>query len=144
MSFHGSQTLGALHIMENWVYATASARNAATGFKNTDVGKIAYQSDEGSYWRLTATTPTWQVVGFSNASPAVPQNWYFITALTGGGLTNLDGQDASKLVFGHIVLITISDSTSGYTYQNGAPVSAQGDIAVLGNAGARWRKTLGF
>ena len=33
------------------------------GFTNhfaADVGKIAYQEDSGTYWRLTAVTPTWK------------------------------------------------------------------------------------
>lgn len=47
------------HKIENWTYANASARTSATGFVSADVGKVAYQSDNGSYWRLTAITPTW-------------------------------------------------------------------------------------
>lgn len=47
------------HILENWTYADAAARTGATGFVAADVGKIAYQTDTGEYWRLTATTPTW-------------------------------------------------------------------------------------
>jgi hypothetical protein len=60
MALHSNST--ANHILESWVYANASARNAATGFVTADVGKIAYQSDTGEYWRLTATTPTWAPV----------------------------------------------------------------------------------
>jgi len=56
--FHSASTYN--HILENWTYANAAARTGATGFVAGDVGKIAYQTDEGSYWRLTATTPTWQ------------------------------------------------------------------------------------
>jgi prepilin-type N-terminal cleavage/methylation domain-containing protein len=43
----------------NWTYANAAARTGATGFVAGDIGEIAYQSDNGTYWRLTATTPTW-------------------------------------------------------------------------------------
>jgi hypothetical protein len=28
-----------------------------------DVGRIAFQTDTGQYWRLTAITPTWQLIG---------------------------------------------------------------------------------
>jgi hypothetical protein len=46
--------------LETWTYATAAARTGATGFVAGDIGKIAYQTDDGTYWRLMAVTPTWQ------------------------------------------------------------------------------------
>jgi hypothetical protein len=42
-----------------WTYPNAAARTGATGFVAGDIGKIAYQSDTSTFWRLTATTPTW-------------------------------------------------------------------------------------
>jgi MSHA biogenesis protein MshQ len=42
-----------------WSYANASARLAATGFVGTDVGKVAMQLDNSTFWVLTATTPAW-------------------------------------------------------------------------------------
>jgi hypothetical protein len=53
------QDLTLTHRLETWVYADAAARTGATGFVAGDIGRIAYQSDNGTYWRLTATTPTW-------------------------------------------------------------------------------------
>ena len=50
------------HRLESWVYATAAARTGASGFVSGDIGRIAYQTDNGTYWRLTAITPTWQSV----------------------------------------------------------------------------------
>ncbi|SRR5581483_8643664 len=50
------------HIIERWVYANAAARTSATGFVTGDIGKIAYQTDTGQYWRLITTTPTWQII----------------------------------------------------------------------------------
>jgi len=32
---------------------------AATGFVSGDVGRLAFQTDQNAYYRLTATTPTW-------------------------------------------------------------------------------------
>jgi hypothetical protein len=60
MSLHSNQTYN--HPIENWVYANAAARTGATGFVTADVGKVAYQTDSGDYYRLTATTPTWQLI----------------------------------------------------------------------------------
>jgi hypothetical protein len=47
------------HKIENWTYANAAARTGATGFLAADIGKLAYQTDNQTYWRLTAVTPTW-------------------------------------------------------------------------------------
>jgi hypothetical protein len=74
MNYHSQST--ANHILESWTYANAAARTGATGFVATDVGRIAYQSDNGSYWRLTATTPTWQYLddlinNFSTAAQSI-------------------------------------------------------------------------
>jgi Tfp pilus assembly protein PilV len=42
-----------------WTYANAAARTGATGFVASDIGQLAYESLSQTYWRLTATTPTW-------------------------------------------------------------------------------------
>lgn len=61
--FHSLQT--ANHKTENYTFADAAARAAGSGytFAAADLGKIAYQTDTGSYWRLTATAPTWVQMG---------------------------------------------------------------------------------
>lgn len=63
MSLHSQQT--ANHLIESWTYASASARQNATGFLSTDVGRIAWQSDVGAYYRLTGNSP----VGWFALSP---------------------------------------------------------------------------
>src|SRR5215472_15123594 len=67
MPLHAEQSYN--HRLETWVYANASARTSATGFVTGDLGKIAYQTDTGEYYRLTATTPTWVII--SNISTSV-------------------------------------------------------------------------
>lgn len=42
-----------------WSYADATARLGATGFASADVGKVAMQLDNSTFWVLTAITPTW-------------------------------------------------------------------------------------
>lgn len=42
-----------------WTYADASALSAASGFAASDVGQLAYQSDNQTYWRLQTPAPTW-------------------------------------------------------------------------------------
>lgn len=64
---HNSLGLGDIHRLANWEYATAVARLAATGFTADDIGKIAKQIDNNTFWELTAVTPAWlQVGGGSN------------------------------------------------------------------------------
>ena len=64
---HNSLGLGDIHRLANWEYATTAARLAATGFSADDIGKIAKQIDNNTFWELTAVTPAWlQVGGGSN------------------------------------------------------------------------------
>ncbi len=42
-----------------WDYANAAARAAATGFVMEDVGQLAFQRSDQTYWRLQSPTPTW-------------------------------------------------------------------------------------
>lgn len=64
MASHKGLTGTDIHVPYTYVYANATARNAATGFVSADVGKLARQTDDNSLWILTATTPTWvQVSG---------------------------------------------------------------------------------
>lgn len=63
MAKHSESGLGARHPVHNWTYATLAARLAATGFVAADVGKLALQTNDYSYWQLTAITPTWAKLG---------------------------------------------------------------------------------
>jgi hypothetical protein len=56
------QDLTLNHRLESYVYANAAARTGASGFVSGDVGRIAFQTDTGQYWRLTTTTPAWQII----------------------------------------------------------------------------------
>ena len=47
------QDLTANHIIESWTYANAATRTGATGFVPGDVGRISFQQDNNTYWRLT-------------------------------------------------------------------------------------------
>ncbi len=60
---HNSLGLGDIHRLANREYATTAARLAATGFSADDIGKIAKQTDNNTFWELTAVTPTWLQVG---------------------------------------------------------------------------------
>jgi hypothetical protein len=53
-----------IHRMENWVYPNEAARTGATGLLAEDIGKVAYQTDSETYWRLKNHSPvTWGAIG---------------------------------------------------------------------------------
>jgi len=152
MALHS--TLVKNHIIENWSFANATARKANGLYNtapNTDVGKIAYQQDDGSYWRLTgianpgaAATPTWAALGSSPVDSTRVLVLSGIVGLTGGGATKLDGQATTQLTFGQKIMITINDSDSVWTLQNAAVDATAGDVAPADNGAIRWRRTSGF
>ncbi len=43
----------------SWTYANAGARTGATGFVANDIGRVAWQLDNDTFWMLKAITPVW-------------------------------------------------------------------------------------
>ena len=81
------QDLTLTHRLETWIYANAGARISATGFVAADVGRIAYQTDTGQYWRLQAVVsgaPVWKIVG---AAPVTLQTGSLLATGTTAGAT---------------------------------------------------------
>jgi len=57
------------HVIENWTFPDQAAREALVGALPEDIGKIAFQEDDNSYWRLLNDDPlTWVAVGASGPS----------------------------------------------------------------------------
>lgn len=60
MPNHKNLTYADNHIIHSFVYANETARTSATGLVSTDIGKVAYQSDDKSFWVLQNYSPvTW-------------------------------------------------------------------------------------
>lgn len=60
-----------IHRIENWSVANATARNALSVLPE-DVGKVAYQQDNQTYWRLIDDSPiTWSAI--TTGGPQGPQ-----------------------------------------------------------------------
>lgn len=68
MALHRNSTNN--HKIESFTYANAADRQAATGFTSDDLNRIAFQVDEGSYWRLVSALPTWAAFGGAGGAPA--------------------------------------------------------------------------
>lgn len=63
------------HKIESWTFANAAARTAGIGMSpapsNLDIGRVGYQSDNGTYWRLMAASPlSWQQIGGGSGGSA--------------------------------------------------------------------------
>ena|SRR5215472_7854204 len=101
------QDLTANHLLESFTYANSTARMAATGFVAGDVGRIAYQQDQGAYYRLTATTPAWVLGGSVENSDVAAQG-----SITAGTRTYLTGSSiqCGKLLVGSHFLWSVSMS----------------------------------
>ena len=70
MSFHSNLSGLDIHTMVAFTYANAAARTGALGLVIGDVGKVAQQTDDGSFWILVSASPvTW--AGFGGDSMAL-------------------------------------------------------------------------
>ena len=112
---HGDSDVGNNHSLRNWVYANSTARLAATGFTADGIGKFAKQTDDGSYWELTAVDPPAWVYSFGGDGSGIQLD---ITIGTESGNTidvDIQVQDLSgnnlSVVYGFTMWL--SDSTSG-------------------------------
>lgn len=68
MAKHSLVSLGARHPAHSYEYANTAARTGASGFASTDIGKLARQTDDNTYWVLTAITPTWTEITAAGGS----------------------------------------------------------------------------
>lgn len=69
MSVHRDLTGVQIHVPYAWSYANETAREAATGFTASDVGKLSRQLDDNTLWMLTDDSPvTWTAAGGSGGS----------------------------------------------------------------------------
>jgi len=59
MSNHSEVSVGARHPIHDFEFADTAAREAAAGLDSGDVGKVAKQIDDNTYWLLQDTSPTW-------------------------------------------------------------------------------------
>jgi hypothetical protein len=150
------QDLTLNHILESWVYANATARTTAGGFVSGDIGRISYQTDTGQYWRLTATTPTWQLIGTS-----LIETWVYANAAARLGATGFVSSDQGRIAYqtdtGQYwrlqnyspIVWTIINVLESWTYANAAARTGAtgfnaaniGEIAYQSDTGEYWRLT---
>ncbi len=103
-----------IHIPYAWTYASSAERTSATGFSNSDIGKLARQLDDNTLYMLTATTPTWTPINADQVDI-----WKKIAEVnvssdtTYVDFTSLDGNtDWFYMIYG--ILKNPTDSESNY------------------------------
>ena len=121
---HKNIALGDRHAAHNWEYANAAARTSATGFVSGDIGKIAWQLDNDSFWVLKATTPTWAEVSSSTAHTHA--NLTAIDAVSG---TNT-GDETASTIRTKLGITTLSGSNTGDQTATTVPNTPAGNIAA--------------
>jgi hypothetical protein len=86
---HSDQTVSdGIHIVNAFEYADQTARIGATGLTSADIGKVARQSDTGTFWVLADDSPlTWSQIDSQNL-PALS---------TGSGNPNSGGGTAGAI-----------------------------------------------
>lgn len=73
---HVQAPLGEIHAPHNFQYASASARTSATITDSSLIGRIALQTDDGSYWRLSGVSPAaWTYVCHRNNAGQIKANY---------------------------------------------------------------------
>src|SRR6056297_1084581 len=68
MSIHRKLTGEQVHTPITWEYDDATARTSPSGFLSTDIGKIAWQKDDDSFWILKTVAPIW--ISFFSDAPS--------------------------------------------------------------------------
>ena len=131
MPLHKDLDTGEIHQIDNATYATRADREAAT-YATSDVGRVVKQTDEGSYWLVKSTTPTFQKVsgpegeqtdttdatGTSIWSFTMPEN----SALSVEARVTAMESDGSDRNYYHI---------AGLFYRNGGNATQQGSTATI-------------
>ena len=112
------------HILERWVYANAAARTGASGFVTGDVGKIAYQTDTGQYWRLLTVAPTWAEISPHTFAQFTPGNPAGTSSLSGVHM-GLGSTITFTPVKSGKVMLMITGSIANNTASDGAKVQAR-------------------
>ena len=113
---HKNLPAGKTHVAHCWEYEDETEREAAIDFVSADIGKLALQLDDWSFWVLTSTGPTWVAVGGSGGG--------------GGGLVLLETQVASGSA--SLDFVSLSDAYNNYVLKiSGLIPAAAGNNLIV-------------
>jgi hypothetical protein len=90
---HKQITLVDRHPPHSYEYATITDRTSATGFLASDLGKIAWQKSDNTFWVLTAVTPTWSGIGSGGGGALDDLTDVIITTPSNGQVLKFNGSE---------------------------------------------------
>jgi len=126
MSIHKALAATEIHILYAFSFASAAAREGATGLVAADVGKVAWQTDDNSFWVLTDESPvTWVSLGGSGgfaSSIAIKNQCRVASTANIASLSTLLTLDGVTVAAGDRVLVKDQTTLS----ENGIYVAAVG------------------
>jgi len=141
MSFHKNLLEGDIHIINNYEYANAGARTGASGFVSADIGKVAHQTDNNTFWILVATTPTWVEItntsGTAAAELVIEVQKESAGTINAGDLVYVAGYDSGD----GVVTVELADASAAATMpcigmaQESFTESTTGSVAFIGDVG---------
>lgn len=117
--FHGTLPLGGIHQIANWTYASAGARTGAVGLVAADVGKVAWQTDDDTFWVLTDDSPVTWVALAGGASAALAAHL----------ADTSDAHDASAISFTPVGTIAATDAQAAIAEVASEAATATGTVA---------------
>ena len=141
MAFHSKISVAqGVHILHAYEYADSTTRLAATGFLAADVGKVARQISDSTYWVLSNHAPvTWKEIT-NDGAVGIPST-RTITAgagLTGGGDLSIDrtidivAGDGSIAVAANSIAVGTLQNDTQHGNRGGGAVHAAATTAVAG------------
>jgi hypothetical protein len=160
-ALHSRQTPAeGVHTAIAYTYANAAARMGAVGFVTDDLGKLAWQQDDNTFWVLSATAPAWVELTASsilvpgtvsalslatsqnNLNPAswtdITRQTIFISSTTNINVTGLAaGQDGRivRIVNVGSFNITLANESGSSTASNRFTLPASASVIIPPGAG---------
>lgn len=125
-TFHKDLIGADIHVVHAFTYANAAARTGATGLLPADIGKVAKQSDNNTFWVLVSDSPvTWSELTNSTSTSTDEKAKVSANDTTPGYLNG-------KLVVGTNITFTENNDGSNETLT----VATTAEINTASNVGA--------
>lgn len=128
LEFVDHEALVAIHLVNNYSYADAAARTGASGFAAGDLGKVAHQTDDDTFWILIATTPTWtEITGTGSGDVSGPG-----AAVTDNAIVRWDGTGGTDIQ--NSTAIVNDDGSAEITIEDAVTAAASAALTVGHNS----------
>lgn len=129
MSLHKNLGASDIHIIYALSYANSSARTSATGLTSADVGKVARQTDDESFWLLTDDSPlTW--VRIDNVSGAGEANTASNVGTGSRVFKQKTGVDLEFRKLNGTGVVTVTENADDITFSSSAEANTASNLGT--------------